>query len=350
MSSESVNVSKPLGSSPVQSGRSLSDNLDALSKAAVVAVFAIYVFGFLIVAVHNAEYGFSETNPLRPKIAAAGTLFLLSCLFPVAAAKFTFSHNLQLGPEQRFSRAILGTVSYLVVCTFSAVALAPLYEFRTRPLSPTPRWADLIAVVSVFAVLSAFGAVIGFGWKHYEKHPMTVAACAGAFSMLWVAYFYFYAPKEIIPAVTLWFFGVGIWSELTRHILSDPQKREKFAVHEGVLPVVLALALFPTALYPRIKSSWGGGSSTPVVVYFSRDSRILPGQQLECDLLDESDSGIYIAKTGETPRAIFIPRAAISAMYFFNKPLEPEFLKELTPVQPSQTPQPQPQIANPKKP
>jgi hypothetical protein len=337
-------------SEPAQTKRSLSESLDALSKSIVIAVFAIFIFGFLIVAVHNAEYGFSETNPLKPKIVAAGTLFMLFCIFPAAAAKSIFSHNLlQLAPEQRFSRAILASVSYLVACTVSAVILGPLYDFRpSKPLAPTPWWANLVAVVATMAILSAFGAVMAFGWKHYEKHPMKVAACAGAFAMLWLIFFYFDARQEIVPAVALWFFAIGVWSELIRHILSDPQKREKFAIQEGLLPVVLALTLFSTVLYPRIKTSWGGGSATPVVVYFSRESRILPGQQLECDLLDESDSGIYIAKAGETRRAIFIPRIAISALYFFNRPLEPDFLKETTPVQPSQAPQSQ--TPNPKKP
>jgi len=63
----------------------------------------------------------------------------------------------------------------------------------------------------------------------------------------------------------------------------------------------------------------------------------LPGQQFEGGLIDESDSGTYVAKRGEK-QASFIPRQVVSALYFADKPLAPEFLKDAAPTPSNQNP------------
>src|SRR5260370_40180078 len=105
---------------------------------------------------------------LRLKILTAGALFLLLSIFPIALAKSIFSHNQDLNPEQRFSRAILASLSYLAACTVSAVILDPLYDYKpaTMPVQ-TSRWAVLMGVVAALGALSAFGWLMSFGWAHY---------------------------------------------------------------------------------------------------------------------------------------------------------------------------------------
>jgi hypothetical protein len=97
------------------------------------------------------------------------------------------------------------------------------------------------------------------------------------------------------------------------------------------LIVIPMLFYFARVIYPLIQPSWGGGSPTKVIVYFSRDSRLFPNQQFDADLIDESDYGLYIVKRGEN-QAIFVPRQSVSALYFADKPLAPEFLKDATQV------------------
>ena len=92
-------------------------------------------------------------------------------------------------------------------------------------------------------------------------------------------------------------------------------------------PLTAALYYFGIYIYPAIKPSWGGGTPTPVVVYLSPDSRVLPNQQFEGDLLDESDNGFYFVRRNEK-NAIFIPRASVAAMYFSDSPLPLSFLQK----------------------
>ena len=92
--------------------------------------------------------------------------------------------------------------------------------------------------------------------------------------------------------------------------------------------VLIGFSVFPLVIYPHIKSGWGGGSPVSVVIYLSNDSRILPGQQLSADLLEESDGGLYVAQKGQQ-QALFIPRTEISTVYFSDKPLDEGLLRKI---------------------
>jgi 6-phosphogluconate dehydrogenase len=46
----------------------VSEILDSVSKATVAGLVVIYACGFVIISISNAEYGFTEVNPLRAKI------------------------------------------------------------------------------------------------------------------------------------------------------------------------------------------------------------------------------------------------------------------------------------------
>src|ERR1019366_37930 len=60
-----------------------------------------------------------------------------------------------------------------------------------------------------------------------------------------------------------------------------------------------AMFVFSSVYYPHIKSSWGGGSPVPVVIYLSKESPVRPNQQVSAELVDESDAGFYILGHGE---------------------------------------------------
>jgi hypothetical protein len=311
--------------------------VDSASKAAVVGLLTIYVLGFVIVSLHNAKYGFSDLNPLKPRIMAAGTLFTFFCIYPIALARGFFSHNLQLSPEQRFSRGLLATLNFLSSCIFSALVLATLYEAKPVEVGkPARGWVAAVEIVILIALLAIWGWLMGLGRAYFQKHPMKIAIAALGLVIFLLAYLYSYSDRAIPFAVALWFFAVGTGWTLIRESFKAPKER-RFTSSDLLAPMLGLLVLFGTEIYPRVRPSWGGGSPTPVFVYLSRDSRILPNQQFAADMLDDSDGGVYVVKHGEK-QAIFIPRAAIAAMYFSDKPLGPEFLKEALPTQPTQPP------------
>jgi len=57
--------------------------VDLIAKAAIVLAAVIYGCGFLVVSLHRHSYGLAEPNPLRPKVLAAGILFLVFAALPI---------------------------------------------------------------------------------------------------------------------------------------------------------------------------------------------------------------------------------------------------------------------------
>ena len=92
---------------------------------------------------------------------------------------------------------------------------------------------------------------------------------------------------------------------------------------------LFVLAAYAEGIYPNLGSAWGGGSPTPVVLYLSKDSPIHPGEQISAQLLDQSDAGYYILPTDEK-RAIYIPRTAVSLVYFGKQISDSGLLKSST--------------------
>ena len=123
--------------------------------------------------------------------------------------------------------------------------------------------------------------------------------------------------------IALWFFALGVWFLVEMRVSQENPPR-RWAM---TLPIVLlVLGGFARYYYPRIKSSWGGGSPISVVLFLSKDAPVGAGKQLQATLLDESDAGYYIVPAHET-KAIFLPRDAVSLVLFADKASDSPFLR-----------------------
>jgi hypothetical protein len=69
---------------PSQTPTPPPSSLDSLTKGFALTLVFLYVSGFLITSLHNFQYGFSEMNPLRPRILAAGSWFAIFMAIPFA--------------------------------------------------------------------------------------------------------------------------------------------------------------------------------------------------------------------------------------------------------------------------
>jgi hypothetical protein len=175
-------------------------------------------------------------------------------------------------------------------------------------------------------LLTFYGA--GFAWKQFRTHPMRTALLAGLGLLALLSANLILAGRARPFAITTWLLVVGVVSVGLNNDLRDTQERKEMDPIWLLGLGIILLTTFSNAVFPQFKFSWGGGSPIPVVVYFSRDSRLLPGQQLDADILDESDSGFYIVQRGQT-QAIFVPRSAVATLYFSDKPLDPVLLNDL---------------------
>lgn len=336
---------------PASAKGTVSEILESVSKATVAGLVLIYACGFVILSISNAEYGFTEVNPLRPKILGAGALFLFLTALPMVTALVYFpTDESQDTKEKRYARNIVAATDYMLKCNLLAVSLGLIYAASVGSTRPW-HWWEIAFVFALFISLSHFK---DWGKKAYKTYPRRIILIGSALFLLffvWIGIASDKSSNRFTLNIECWLFGVGLLVVFSRWSSKRVEGKPFFYQWSGYkwmtvpLMMIPMLFYFARVIYPLIAPSWGGGSPTRVIVYFAHESRILPNQQLEADLVDESDSGMYFVKRGEK-QAIFVPRQSVSALYFADKPLAPEFLKDAAPTNSNQIPT-QPKVQKP---
>jgi hypothetical protein len=301
------------------------ETLELISKFTAVVVLLISVCGFLTISLHHSSFGFSDVSPFRPKIFSAGAWFLIFAVVPaVASIRFSLAYG---AVRPIFSwQWIIGQYSYFWVSILFALFAQITIEIHDST-SGKP-WFSPVIPAAIWIISKGILAV-----KDIEKHTqiflLLVVLGAGG-PLVWCSYQSFRSGFAY-EGLLLWFFGTGVLGNLAYYDIF----RSKTT---GVISGIMAGAMFLTVLgsyaetiYPHIKSSWGGGSPVPVVMYFSKDSRTMSSQHLQAQLLDESDAGYYIVGQNDK-KAMFIPRNAVSLAYFSDKLLDPMLVNSGVPT------------------
>jgi hypothetical protein len=295
----------PASAEPVPGNQRISTVVDVLSKSLAALAIALYGSGFLIVSISHSRYGFTETNPFRPKILAAGVWFFVLAGIPVASVAGLRRGRL---PWIRFLRFLYPYYMGCWVLSFPAILL--FNRFSPYDKAP-PSWWELIVVVAVTGLLIFLSLS--------ARVPSILAAPA---SILMASFFIYYTIHQLSAlhfeesVVALWFFAIGVLTQLNLNIRSW-----KFTLFS----ILLALLIFAKLYYPLMKSSVGGGFPVDIVMYFNKDSAIKPNQSASLRLIEESDAGFYVIAQGER-RAIFVPRNSVSLVYFSDNPTESKLL------------------------
>ena len=301
-----ASAQQPQGDGP-KSLVALSPLVDVLAKGAAAVAIALYGCGFLVISLHDSEYGFSETNPFRPRILAAGAWFFLFTAIPViVVARYRGGNQL---PWKQFVQYLY---PYYVGCYSLAIFSSMFFDFADGPIeaSSGARWW-----VWLIGGLVSLGILVFLQMS--KRLPPIVSATT---SVLLVVFYVQAVSRELFVAhhfqlgsLALWFFGVGVVTILELNTRSRDQDWTK-----TVFVLLGALLLFARFYYPHVKASWGGGAPVRVTVCFTRESAVKPGQSVPAQLVDESDAGFYIVGQNET-RAIFVPRSAVSLLYFSDE-------------------------------
>jgi hypothetical protein len=300
---------------PATRNLQLSTIVDALSKSVTALAIALYASGFLIVSISHSRFGFTETNPFRPKILAAGAWFFIFTGIPIVTIAAVGRDRL---PWMKFAQLLYPYYTGCIALAFPSILLFNSSRDSTADEFPISWWL-------VVGVVTTLGILIFLSQS--KKLPSIVTAIA---SILLVIFFIQYTIHEILVAhfgwgvIALWFFGVGVAAQVELNVrswnLTNPDWTKTLFVILG------ALLVFASYYYPHMESSWGGGSPINVVLYFNKDSAIKPNQSVSVQLLDESDAGFYIVGQGES-KAIFVPRNSVSLLYFSGKPSDSTLLK-----------------------
>jgi len=291
--------------------------LETLSKSIAAFAIILYGCGFLITSIYHARYGFTETNPLRPRIASAGAWFLLFMTLPIALINgFMNSKAYNEHKDKWFAGIHVLIPSYMTACVglqalFGTGWIFDFYQ-EEYPDQTIGTWHPLLIFFGTVAFV--FVIVIFLQWKRVPRYiPALVWIACFAFIIQRSVDALFYKGRFQGNAIGLWFLVGGI-------LVYFEGKRRSWRPILGDWPVTTffifaGLLAFANFYYPHIKSSVGGGTPIPVTIQFTKDSIIKPNQSVAAFLIDESDSGLYIVGKADK-KATFIPRNAIGVVHF----------------------------------
>lgn len=296
----------------------LSAGLEVTARAVAIFAAVVYGAGFLIVAIHHAQYGIAQFDPLRPKIFSTGIVFLLLIAIPTIAAFRAFqlsgltvvtSFGIPYKPENRHYLNINLGLLFLL----AAQALSAATQFLFEPGDAAKPWG-----VTCFLVLIALVFTLGsFARKYFNDHP--VVFTVGNFLLmlsLIVVWYRLFDHRDF--ALNLWFYGVGIgavvlYKSLQPGIVNKIEWERQFPI------LTIVLLTYSTLIYGRIKPSFGGGVPTPAVFYFTAKTPISNADSAAVLLLEETDHGYYVLPNEQEKSAYFIRRDLVSVIHFQKK-------------------------------
>jgi hypothetical protein len=293
MEQEEARPSQPKGLPPV-----VGITLDVLSKSVAAFAIVLYGCGFLITSIHQFSYGFTESSPLRPRIASAGAWFIVFVAIPIA---FEMEHRRLKGGTENHQRWLRSPATIMffdcVLSMFFGLCFGVVFKPETDYVAANPIWTAGTAVLLSVVV----GVLVVLG--QWERFPKSVALVA---SMVLVGYLSVYGGREALiyhcstpAAIMFWFLYAGILFNPGNLINQERWLGSwKLWAHgswpQSISLAILGLFIFASFYYPHIKSSWGGGAPIPVTIYFTKDSTIMPSQSVGALLVDESDAGLYV--------------------------------------------------------
>ena len=291
--------------------------LEVVSKSVAAFAIILYGCGFLITSIYHASYGFSETNPLRPRIVSAGAWFFLFMALPFALVSGFMKSKEYIENKDKWWAEVhillprYIAASYLLQLLFGWPWIFDFYEFE-HPHQPAEKLHLLAPLFGLMLWIVAGQTALL--WKRVPKYVLAFITIAGsALIILGSVYSTVYKRQFRLDAILLWFLVGGI-------IVYFEGNRRSWRPILGYWPrttffIFAALLAFATFYYPHINSSWGGGTPIPVTIYFTKDSTIMPSLTVSAFLIDESDSGLYIIGKADK-KATFIPRSAIGVVHF----------------------------------
>jgi hypothetical protein len=311
--------------------------LEAIAKGITYSLPFLYVCGFIVLSLFEAEYGIADLSLVRVKALATGLLFVFFIGYPALVGIRSFQ---LLGLKKPGATAVVGSsrdVGYFYVIkissnymlsVFSSTGLLLLFAHRPRVwIFDTPTFQE----PSHFSILTFSAGLVSFFVftlgllitssrnivpKHFATKPGRCAVLAVLVSVLWFIWNAGMSDWTFVQ-VAFWSYLVGLVSILFAKLIE--QKRGPKALDWEVLILmvfVMFVPWFASSLYGTVKPAFGGGSAVPARLYLKEKNAVLQVSTLDAQILEETEQGYYIVSKPDSKSAIFIPRSTVSTAEF----------------------------------
>lgn len=265
----------------------------------------VYIFGYVISFLHDGSYGFRVMSPFHAHILSAGLLYFIFMLYPFAIyfVVILASWNTSTQKYDEPSGIFFMLSSAYLPFTF---LLKDLFIIQTVKYEYDYLWILLtIALYLLYYILKN-------KYKAISVISLILAWLIYISGFIYILYYTFTSHIFTIYNIHAWTYSIFLGILFTHYQLKKTHTQVPYAFFAIF---ILSLTGFARNYYPFIKSIWGGGELSNIELVLSKSSTILPGNHINCQLIDEDDKGLYIKLNYET-NATYIPRDNIALIRY----------------------------------
>lgn len=296
----------------IESSHALLPSITGLAAAVAGIVCGI---GYVVVSLHHWRYGIVMSEFLRPRIFAAGVLFLLLIAVPVLSVSRIFAlfgltktagFHINADPGKKSYLNISLGCGYYFVAFGLASGIAGIFLGGVG-MNLTVSLAEFAGLVAVFALENYYVS------KYINTSPLVCVFLS--FALLAIATFVVWRNySRDVFWLTGWFFLIGVGFVFLQSVVNE-HKTWNSLPWEYWISTILLVALGFSYLYGRLSPGIGGGLTVPITVYLSATNPACQGLECKFLMVEETGRGIYVI-SGEQHKAYFIPHSTIRGVYY----------------------------------
>ncbi len=297
------------------------ETLELRSKGWVFLLAAIYASGYIVVSIYHASLGLNEINPLRPKVAAAGLLFLALGL----GANYVQRHVNSFFKDPSFfekesQRLLLltfgGGLGAYCFDILGAIAVTLLMRFDETAFGS---WLISLWIVGVLLFcISASARKDRPRLLRWATHWTFTLVCILT-TLALVAMSIPHHGEFGFPQFALYLASVQLAIKIATndfHIQFHPLDNAQWSLISAAM--LMPLILFGTWVYPHTVAAFGGGEPTTAEISVLPTGGSGTVTTVSVKLVDETDAGFYVIEANDS-RVRYIPRNVVTSVSF-DKP------------------------------
>ncbi len=296
---------------------SFAKRVDSVAKVSSLILLLLYGIGYFTTSLYFAHLGIPLASPFRPKVIAAGFIYVvLSAPFLWLSLKLFSPLNLMDSARQHYAALISTAALFFFMCAIASMLASPIFNLTSAPTSKQSlTYISLCVLAGMMSPRSA--KRILSSWQ--DKHPLLSSLASAVLLLMVVSCVLaspYFAPAGFgVRKVALWFFAVGIlpWGLVKRSRFADQSTEPNWAIVS--IQLLIMAGMFPVTIYPHVKAEWGGGQPVDATILFSRNSGLHQNSLLKVKIISEDEYGFYYCQNA-CEQSTFSPRESVAAVIY----------------------------------